>query len=415
MKTVDIIFPGSLSQIIGPTGTMKRILKNQDYFKSRGYEVTIYTNDSLNNEGCSPSISTVVNKVSIKNKFRRRVGSFLRMHAKKHLRLAQYFLEKEHKSVEALVDYYISLNRTPDIVEFHSNYECMLYLRRRKEKNAKTVMFLHSDGIPFKMTLLYYPCLKGTAYFSKMMSDFEWTVANTDRVVFIAKNGQKNFLNLFPERSIKDTSVIINGIDDLTGDQKKEVDIIRKDSESSAFNYRLCCSGTINTRKGHRLIIEALYLLPQSMLSQIHVDFMGEGPERPELEQLTREYGLDNNITFCGIIPNSDIYKYLARNNVYILMSMNEGLPISIIEAMRAGLAIISTNVSGIPELVENEFNGFLLNPDKNELAEVLNNMSKFDWKKMGHNSRMRYENEFTFDRMKCEFCDMFDILTKDN
>lgn len=49
------------------------------------------------------------------------------------------------------------------------------------------------------------------------------------------------------------------------------------------------------------------------------------------------------------------MYKHLAQADIFVLLSENEGLPISIIEAMRAGLAIISTNVSGIPELVSND------------------------------------------------------------
>ena len=409
MKTIDIIRPGSINAIIGPVGTLKRMLKNQEYFNSRGYEVTVFTNESINIGPIKEPPTALKPKASVKSGLRSRIGSFLRMHAKNNHWIAQWFLEKDLKKVEALVDYYISLNRTPDIIQFHSNLECQLYLQKRKELKAKTVMFLHTDGIPFKMTLQYYPCLEGTKYLQCLRDNFTWTVEHTDRIVFIAKIGQTNFLQFYPLRSLVDTSVIINGIDDLNPKQQQEVAEIRK--KELPFKYRLCCTGTINTRKGHRIIIEALHQMNPTILEQVHVDFMGEGGERPLLEGLVKEYGLAEHVTFHGIVPNMEVYRHLAQNNIYILMSKNEGLPISIIEAMRAGLPVISTDVSGIPELVRSEYNGLLLYPDVDELTALLNKLPKYDWETMGSNSRKRFENEFTFDRMKQEFCDMYDSL----
>ena len=413
LKTVDIIRPGSINAIIGPVGTLKRMLKNQDYFHSRGYDVTVFTNESITIGPIKnpPMAKLQVRPSSLKSRLRRKIGSLLRMRAKKSILLSKWFLGKDFERTEKLVDYYISLERTPDIIEFHSDLECFLYLKKRRENKAKTVMFLHSDGIPFKMTLQYYPKLEGSAYLKQMREDFAWTVEHTDRIVFIAKTGRTNFLQLYPQRSLADTSVIINGIDDLTDSQIKEVDIIKTENANSTFKYRLCCTGTINTRKGHRIIIEALHRLPSALLEQVHVDFMGDGGERPVLESLVKDYGLNNHVMFYGLIPNIDVYKYLAKNNIYILMSKNEGLPISIIEAMRAGLPIISTNVSGIPELINPEFNGFLLNPDVEELTSLLNDLPKYDWKAMGENSRKRFEKEFTFERMEREFCDMFNLV----
>lgn len=412
MKQVDIIRPGSINAIIGPVGTLKRILNNQKYFNSRGYEVTLFTNESiLIGPIKNPPTFVKHSSTTTGNVIRKTIGSFLRMNAKTNRWLAKWFLKKDYKRAETLVDYYLSLNRTPDIIEFHSNLECQLYLQKRGNAHAKTVMFLHSDGIPFKMTLQYYPCIEDTSYLRKMREDFAWTVANTDRIVFIAKVGQKNFLELYPKRTKADTSVIINGIDDLTEEQKEEVEHIRETMVSSPFKYRLCCTGTINTRKGHRIIIESLYKMDKSILKQVHVDFMGEGGERPVLERLVEEYGLKKYVTFHGLVPNVEVYRYLAQNNIYILMSKNEGLPISIIEAMRAGLPVISTNVSGIPEMVQSGFNGFLLNPDSDELTTLLNKLPDFNWNEMGRNSRERFEKEFTFERMEREFCDMFDSL----
>ena len=89
-------------------------------------------------------------------------------------------------------------------------------------------------------------------------------------------------------------------------------------------------------------------------------------------------------------------------------MSNNEGLPISILEAMRAGLPVISTRVSGIPEEVD-ERNGILVYPDVNQLVLVLNHLPEHDWDELGKNSRKRFENEFTFEIMRKKYADLFD------
>lgn len=410
MKQVDIIRPGSINEIIGPVGTLKRILKNQVFFNSRGYQVTVFTNESIQIGPILVPPAAVKPKRTWKSIMRKKIGSILRESAQNNRFVAEWLLDRDKKQTDELVEYYLSLNRTPDIIQFHSEYECQVYLQKRKDKMAKTVMFWHSDGIPFKMTLEYYPCLEGSSYLKKWREETDWTVANTDRIVFIAKKGQDNFLKYYPNRSKNDTSVIINGIDDLTEEQNKEVNAIRERADNG-FKYRLCCTGTINFRKGQRIIIEALHNLPEDVLKQTHLDLIGDGGERPILENLVHEYGLDEHVRFCGMIPNVEVYKYLAENNIYILMSKNEGLPISIIEAMRAGLPIISTNVSGIPELINVEYNGFLLNPDSKELSELLSKLPEYDWESMGKNSRSRFENEFTFERMEREFCEMYDSL----
>lgn len=410
MKQVDIIRPCSINAIIGPIGTLKRILKNREYFTERGYDVSLFTDESIALN--RPVQITDVKGSQRKNNkpsFKGRVYRKLSMWGKHIYPIACFLMENERRVTRRLTDYYIKQRRQPDIVEFHSDAECYQYLKNRKEKTAKTVLFLHSDGIPFAMYLVYYPCLKNSRYYKREWEKIEWTMANVDEIVFIAQKGQDNFLKLFPNIDPAKTFVMLNGIDDLTEEQKKEVAEIR--NKEYNFKYRLCCTGTINTRKGHLYIIEALHQISKDKLAEIHVDFLGDGPQREELEELVRQYGLENHVKFHGSVPNVEVYRHLAEQNVYILMSQNEGLPISIIEAMRAGLPVISTRVAGIPEIVKDGYNGILLNPSTEELISIFVSLDSYDWNEMGNNSRIRFENELTFDRMRKDFCDMFDSL----
>lgn len=410
MKKVDIIRPCSINAIIGPIGTLKRILKNRDYFVGRGYEASLFVDESIRlqrpAELSDAKVATVTKgKPSLKG----RIYNQLSLWGKHIYPLACWLMKNKYKATKRLTDFYISQNRTPDIVEFHSDMECYQYLKHRKEHTAKTVMFLHSDGIPFAMYLVYFPCLKNSRFYKNVWKKIEWTVEHVDKIVFIAQKGQDNFLKTFPNVDPAKTTVFLNGIDDLTEEQKKEVEEIR--SRDYKYKYRLCCTGTINTRKGHLYIIEALHRLSKEKLAEIHVDFLGEGPQRMELEELVKQYGLENHVKFYGSVPNVEVYRHLAEQNIYILMSQNEGLPISIIEAMRAGLPVISTKIAGIPEIVKDGYNGILLNPSTEELIPVLENFGKYDWKEMGKMSRVRFEKELTFERMMKDFCDMFDSL----
>lgn len=411
MKTVDIVRPCSINAIIGPISTLKRILKNKRFFNDRGYSPSLYVMESihLNRSVEIEDASSVPVKKTSKLSIKGRLYNQLTLWGKHNYPLACFLMNNTFKVTNRLTKYYIGLNRHPDIIQFHSNVECYQYLKQRKEKNAKVVMFLHTDGIPFAMYLSYYPVLRDTRFFKKLVRDFEWTARQCDKIVFIAEKGRENFLKYCPTIDPSKTIVILNGIDDLTDNQKKEIaEISGKEYD---FKYRLCCTGTINTRKGHRFIIEAMHRLAPEKLAEIHVDFLGDGQERKKLESLVAEYGLDKHISFLGAIPNTEVYRYLAKENIYILMSMNEGLPISIIEAMRAGLPVISTKVAGTPEIVRDGFNGLLLNPCAEDLLPVLEKMGEYDWAQMGLNSRQRYENELTFDRMESNFCDMYDSI----
>ena len=410
MKQVDIIRPCTINAIVGPIGTLKRILKNKKYFVERGYDVSLFVNESISlgrpveiNDANKPTGTS--NKPSIKG----RIYTRLSLWGKHVYPLACWLMENYYKVTERLVDFYVSQNRTPDIVEFHSEMDCYYYLKKRKEHTAKTVTFLHSDGIPFAMNLVYYPCLINSRYYKKVWKKIEWTIENVDKIVFIAQKGQDNFLELFPNVDPSKTVVMLNGIDDLTDEQRKEVNEIR--GREYEFKYRLCCTGTINIRKGHLYIIEALHRISKDKLAQIHVDFLGEGPQRLELEEMVKQYGLEKHVKFHGSVPNVEVYRHLAAQNVYILMSQNEGLPISIIEAMRAGLPVISTKIAGVPEIVKDGYNGLLLNPSTEELIPILEHLDDYDWEAMGAKSRERFQNELTFERMRKDFCDMFDTL----
>ena len=98
---------------------------------------------------------------------------------------------------------------------------------------------------------------------------------------------------------------------------------------------------------------------------------IGDGPERLNLEKLIINHKLENNVLLLGSIP--DAYKYLKAFDLFVLSSVKEGQPWVILEAMTATLPIVATNIAGIPEMIENEKSGLLVEPaDPDALAAAI-------------------------------------------
>jgi glycosyltransferase involved in cell wall biosynthesis len=86
---------------------------------------------------------------------------------------------------------------------------------------------------------------------------------------------------------------------------------------------------------------------------------LGDGPDRPRLEAEIAELGLAGSVTLAGDVP--DVATRLAGADVFVLSSCSEGMPISVLEAMAAGLPVVATDVGGLREVVEDGVTGFLV------------------------------------------------------
>ncbi len=88
---------------------------------------------------------------------------------------------------------------------------------------------------------------------------------------------------------------------------------------------------------------------------------VGDGPEGPKLKALVRELGIENSVLFAG--RRSDMPSVYASLDIFVLPSLNEGMPLVILEAMAAKRAVIATRIAGIPEIIQHEKTGLLIEP----------------------------------------------------
>ena len=126
----------------------------------------------------------------------------------------------------------------------------------------------------------------------------------------------------------------------------------------------------LSSVKGHKFLIEAFSLvLKQKPDTQLFI--VGGGPEENNLIAITNKLKIDKNVIFHK--PVSETIEPLLAMDIFVMPSIQEGLGLSIMEAMAAGKPVIASNVGGISTLVKDRVTGFLVPPaDPQKLAETI-------------------------------------------
>jgi glycosyltransferase involved in cell wall biosynthesis len=135
---------------------------------------------------------------------------------------------------------------------------------------------------------------------------------------------------------------------------------------------RVVCVARLLHGKRHAVILQALAQLRADGI-EFECELVGDGPWLPALRELTSELGLYDCVVFAGTQPAPQVRERLAAAHVFVLASIWEALPGSVLEAMAAGLPLVGTNVNGIRELVVDGETGMLVPPeDPGGLAAAL-------------------------------------------
>lgn len=133
-------------------------------------------------------------------------------------------------------------------------------------------------------------------------------------------------------------------------------------------NITLITVGRLSKEKNQGLLIQVLAELVKEF-PQIKLKIVGDGKEREVLQKKAIDLDLQSNIEFIGNVP--DVENYLCDADIFVLSSLYEGVPLSILEAMAAGLPVVSTDVGGIKDVVTD--NGILVrSEDVNAMKEAI-------------------------------------------
>jgi glycosyltransferase involved in cell wall biosynthesis len=186
---------------------------------------------------------------------------------------------------------------------------------------------------------------------------------HTDKIVCISENAKESLVRI--EKTIPDkVTVIPNGLDtnrfSVRNGGRPAVNQIK----------RIGMIGRFAEQKGHSYFLKAASELVK-VEKDIEFVFIGDGPLRPEIEAKVGELGLQNYCKFLGL--RSDACDLLQTFDIFVLSSLWEGLPITLLEAQYFGVASVATDVGGNAEVIRNGYNGLLVPPrDPWALASAL-------------------------------------------
>jgi glycosyltransferase involved in cell wall biosynthesis len=208
----------------------------------------------------------------------------------------------------------------------------------------------------------------------------------TDAVVFISE-GVRDYYVSRDRLSRRNTSVIYNGI-------KLDKFTARPARLATALShFRVGCVGRLVPAKDHVTLIRA-FALVTSVMPDVELHILGDGPCRPVISQTAESLGIANRVFLHGV--SHDVAGFLSTLDLFVLSSIDEGLPISLMEAMAAGLPVVSTRLPGLTELApESVLAGYCAPGQPRSLAEhVLRAATRRDLPALGEAAR-RWAQKF--------------------
>ena len=158
--------------------------------------------------------------------------------------------------------------------------------------------------------------------------------------------------------------------------------------------------------------LQLLTALNQIRHIQWKMSFAGDGPLLQEAKEFVERENLIDRVIFLG--NRDDITELLHKSSLFALLSDWEGLPLSILEAMRCGLPILASDVGGVKEAVYNSKNGYVVS--KNNIDELIEKLTILLTNsslrmEMGRRGRLLFEENFSFEKMYSETEDFYKVI----
>jgi glycosyltransferase involved in cell wall biosynthesis len=175
------------------------------------------------------------------------------------------------------------------------------------------------------------------------------------------------------------------------------VDVPVRASAGTRESVTLIMTARFVKQKDHVLLLEAL----AGVTGNWRLLLVGDGPDLPEVRASAAKLKINDRVDFLG--DRDDVPRLLAEADIFVLATNWEGLPLSILEAMRAGLPVIATNVGGVPEAVTDGVTGYLT--QRGSVVQMRTRLqalidSRDLLVSMGNQGRHRYEQDFRVEAM---------------
>lgn len=237
-------------------------------------------------------------------------------------------------------------------------------------------------------------------------------LASTDMVTGISEDATRNFLRN-TGASHEKVRTIRNGFDFARIEKAADLPL-PSDLPLRPGRKTVVLIGRLVEIKGHRYLLEAAAQIV-SQRDDVQFLLVGDGPLRGFLEQFVHDRGLQEHVLFAGI--RKDVPVLLRHAEVFVLASLTEGLPITLLEAMASEVPVVVTGVGGIPEVVEDNVTGLVVPPaDVTALRQaILNTLEQPDEaRRRSRVGLQRLRDEFAIVQMVDAYQDLYRGLLAD-
>ncbi len=216
----------------------------------------------------------------------------------------------------------------------------------------------------------------------------------TTQMICVSKYERELALNLAIDSDR--VHVIANGIAHLP---TPAIEAPQSDTHSASALPRLIMVARMKRPKRHDLLLQALAKVRSTLGHEVPVTFAGDGPLNDELRAQAKALNL-TKITWAGDV--SHVSELLNQHDVFVLLSDHEGMPITVLEAMRAGLCVLASNLPGIREQINAYQDGILVANTPDAVAEKLLQLLRDPHmrKRLGRAAQQKYEDSFTAESM---------------
>lgn len=263
----------------------------------------------------------------------------------------------------------------PDIVHSHSIDMGFILSFACKKYNIPIINTCH--GVSFNDSQF--------SIFKRIIELFFLKTGRFNKIITVDQNS----LEYFKENNINNVIYISNGID---------LDEFKKNKRSNNDKkLRIIFVGRLEEQKGLKYLIESVKTLQNKEFELI---IIGSGTQENKLRSLVKEYGLGEKIIFLGNKKNKETIRQLFNSDIFILPSIWEGFPITILEAWGASLPVIVTSVGGVSKICKNNKNALIISSRSpkeitNCLVTLINDSGLR--KTLGENGRKLVEGKYNW------------------
>jgi glycosyltransferase involved in cell wall biosynthesis len=223
----------------------------------------------------------------------------------------------------------------------------------------------------------------------------------------------KNIKKLVPSTRVV---VMKNLVDETPTPDVSQVEETLRELGFSPDDFIVITVGSMGRRKGYFEIVKAI---PEIIALDRSVKFLFVGGEEhhgemDEIEDQIRKHGLENFVRITGETTRERVPVYLSIADIFILPTFREGAPISILEAMRSGLPVVSTPVGGIPNMINDCESGLLINPGQpSEIATAVLRLKNDEElrNRLSQGARKCFENNFSISKGIRELGDLYESI----